>query len=70
MKTSDFTTGTNNGDNLLNNKSEDKSICPHGLHWFKCKDEQCMTELLEAEEAATCQHGFLVGCKACNSADV
>lgn len=45
--------------------NNDPTKCPHGLHWMACKNKECIEEVYRAEDAATCPHGFLVGCPTC-----
>lgn len=40
-------------------------ICPHNNFFPRCPEEECIEEMYRSEEAATCPHGFLVGCPIC-----
>lgn len=44
---------------------KDPSICPHGTFYPRCEKQECIDEMIRAEDAATCTHGFLAGCPSC-----
>lgn len=46
-------------------ENKDPSICPHGNKYCHCKEPECIKKMCEAEAAAYCDHGFLVGCPIC-----
>ena len=58
------------GIDMSNIISNDPAICPHGESWYKCKMKECINEMIRAEDAATCPHGYLVGCPACTQAAI
>jgi len=49
----------------MSDENIDRTKCPHGLRWMACKDKECIKELDRLEDAATCPHGFMVGCPTC-----
>jgi len=51
--------------NCEHKQQKDPSICPHGKMYLNCQEPECMKEMLDAEEAAYCPHGYLVGCPIC-----
>jgi len=52
---------------MENTESNDPTRCPHGERWFRCKEKECIKEMYRLEDAATCPHGFLVGCPTCTA---
>lgn len=56
----------------MSDKKEHSDLynCPHGERWFLCKESECIAEMNRMEDEATCKHGFLVGCPACEKETV
>lgn len=52
---------------IINNKAKnhDPSICPCGNKYRECKNPACRQEMIDAEDAAYCPHGYLAGCPIC-----
>ena len=52
---------------MTKNTEEDRgpTICPHGIRWAHCREQACVDYMDALEEAAYCDHGFLIGCPVC-----
>ena len=50
---------------MSDKEQNDPAMCPHGKRWFRCREVSCIKEMHLAEDQATCEHGFLIGCPTC-----